>query len=92
MSEQSERELAQAIRELRETVGGLQETVNRNTKAVDRLTGRMDKQEQATQALTKTMERVNVRLSSKLDAPELTGFTEATNQRLDRLERHLELV
>ena len=94
MSEQSERELLLAIRELRETVGGLQEATERNTAAIDALTGRVDKldermekQERATTALTTTMERVNVRLTGKLDAGEITGFAEATNSRLSRLER-----
>ena len=104
MSEQSE--LALAIRELRaeigslkETVGGLKETVGRNTAAIDKLTGRvasldsrMEKQEQATTRLTATMERVNVRLASKIDAPELTSFVDSTNQRFERIERHLELA
>ena len=81
MSEQSEQsELAQAIRELRDTVGGLQKSVDRNTEAINTLTGRFDK-------LDKTMEQVGVRLASKLDAGEVTGLAEATNTRLDRLER-----
>lgn len=33
------------------------------------------------------MERVGVRLASNLDAGEVTGLAEATNKRLDRLER-----
>ena len=80
MSEKSEHELAQAIRELREAIG-------ENTTAIRQLTGRTEKQELATTALTKTMERVHVRLASKLDADETTGFIKATNTRLGRLER-----
>ena len=91
--------LKETVGGLKETVGGLKETVGRNTAAIDKLTGRvasldsrMEKQEQATTRLTATMERVNVRLASKIDAPELTSFVDSTNQRFERIERHLELA
>jgi chromosome segregation ATPase len=90
MSEQSE--LAVAIRENTEAIRDLRRSINTLTGRVDRLDSRMEKQEQATTALTTTMERVNVRLASKLDAPELGGFVEATNKRFERIERHLELA
>ena len=78
MSEQSERELAQAIsglqaavgdlREavggLQEAVGGLQEATRANTAAIGRLTDRVG-------SLEGTMERVHVSLASKIDAGEI---------------------
>ena len=97
MSEQSE--LTQAIRELRETVGentvairDMRCSINTLTNRIDKLDSRMEKQEQATAALTTTMERVNVRLTSKLDAGEMTEFVESTNRRVKRIEQHLELA
>lgn len=78
MSEQSERELAQAIRELRETVG-------ENTAAIRQLTDRVGR-------LDKTMERVNVRLASKLDVPELTSVVQTFNERFERIEEHVGLA
>ena len=67
------------------TVGELKAATERNTAAIDTLTGRVDK-------LDNTMNRVNVRLASKLDAPELTSFVESTNERFERIERRLELA
>ena len=86
MSEQSERELAQAISglqaavgDLREAVGGLQEATRANTAAIGRLTDRVG-------SLEGTMERVHVSLASKIDAGEMVGFVAKTNERLERLE------
>lgn len=84
--------LQSTVGELQVTVSGLQGTVGelkvateRNTVAINTLTGRVDK-------LEKTMEQVGVRLASKLDAAELSGFVDATNKRFERIERRLELV
>ena len=92
MSEQDESELAVAIRENTEAIRDLRRSINTLTSRVDKLDGRMEKQEKATTALTETMERVNVRLASKLDAGEITTFVESTNKRFERIETHAGLA
>ena len=79
MSEQSERDLAQAISELRAAV-------RENTAAISTLTDRVDHLGDRVGSLEGTMECVRVSLASKLDAGEMTQFVQTTNQRLARLE------
>ena len=76
MSEQSE--LASAIRENTGAIRDLRRSINTLTDRVDKLDS--------------TMERVHVRLASKLDAGEMMEFVESTNRRVKRIEQHLELA
>ena len=90
MSEQSE--LASAIRENTEAIRDLHHSINTLTGRVEKLDCQIEKQEQAMTALTATMERIDLRLASKLDAGEMTEFVQSTNRRVKRIEQHLELA
>ena len=93
MSEQSERDLAQAISELRAAVrentaaiSTLTDRVDHLGDRVDHLGERVDHLGERVGSLEGTMECVRVSLASKLDAGEMTQFVQTTNQRLARLE------